>query len=240
MLCEKCQNEYPSIYFFATPTICKRCFSKLPIEEQNKLANIQNEFKKEQSLELRVSFSKRFFASLIDMVILIVIILLFYNSVGFFDAYSNMLQEIKEIAGDRQAIKEFQEEFFRSNATNLAFPVALNLIYFLSEAIAGVSFGKYILGLRIGSLRGEKASKKSLWIRYLVKNSSGIITLLWLVLQSSFLSLLNSILVSTLYLGFFLILGRNRQNIQDIIAGTAVYMYEDLEETTDKGDLLIK
>ncbi|MFN3781183.1 MAG: RDD family protein, partial [Candidatus Kapaibacteriota bacterium] len=185
-------------------------------------------------------FGKRFFAAFIDMIILVAIIFLFFNLVGFFDAYSNMFEEIKDISGDRQAIKELQEEFFRSNAFNLAFPAVLYLIYFLSEAIAGVSFGKYILGLRIGNLRGEKASKKSLWVRYLVKNSGGIMSLLWLVTQLSFFNLLNSILGSTLILGFFLILSRNRQNLQDIIAKTAVYLHEDLEETGDNENLLIK
>lgn len=240
MLCEKCQNEYPSMYYFAIPTICKSCFSKLPVEEQNKLASIQKEFKIEQSIEFRVGFSKRFFASLIDMVILTVIVLLFFNLVGFFDAYLDMFQEIKEIAGDRQAIKAIQEEFFQSNAINIAFPGILYLIYFLSEAIAGVSLGKYILGIRIGNLRGEKASSKSLWIRYLVKNSSGIMIILWLVSKLSLFYLLNSILGFALFFGFFLILGRNKQNLHDFIAGTAVYMHEDLEENTHNENLPTK
>lgn len=240
MLCEKCQNDYPSNYYFATPTICKSCFSKLPPDEQNELASIYDEFKTEQAIELRVNFSKRFLASFIDVLILFAILIAFYKFVGFFDSYFNFIQEIKDIANDTQAIKELQEEFFKSNAINFAFPGIIYLFYFLSEAIGGISLGKYLLGLKIGNLSGEKASTKSLWIRYLVKNSSGIMTILWLITQVSLFNLFNSVLGLTLFFGFFLILGRNRQNLQDMIAKTAVYKAEYLEEIAENNSLQIK
>jgi len=34
MQCERCKNEYPSGYYFATKTVCKDCFKKLTPEEQ--------------------------------------------------------------------------------------------------------------------------------------------------------------------------------------------------------------
>lgn len=35
MKCERCGQEYPSSYYFRTKTICKECFEKLPLEEQD-------------------------------------------------------------------------------------------------------------------------------------------------------------------------------------------------------------
>ena len=36
MRCEKCGNDYPSIYHFKTENICTGCFNKLSPEEQDK------------------------------------------------------------------------------------------------------------------------------------------------------------------------------------------------------------
>lgn len=34
MKCERCGRDYPSGYYFATPTICRECYAKLSPEEQ--------------------------------------------------------------------------------------------------------------------------------------------------------------------------------------------------------------
>jgi uncharacterized protein YbjQ (UPF0145 family) len=34
MKCERCQKEYPSVYYFATRSVCRDCFAKLTPEEQ--------------------------------------------------------------------------------------------------------------------------------------------------------------------------------------------------------------
>lgn len=43
------------------------------------------------------------------------------------------------------------------------------------------------------------------------------------------LNTVNTIIGLVILLGFFLILGKNRQDIQDIVAKTAVFKKEDLE-----------
>ncbi|MCX7909912.1 MAG: RDD family protein [Ignavibacteria bacterium] len=230
MICEKCNNDYPSTYFFATPTICKSCYEKLSDEEKQRLSKITKLYTQEQTIELRANFGKRFLAALVDTLILVVIVIAFYKFTGFFDSYIEFFQELRNIGTDKEAISEFQENFFRANALNFAFPAILYLIYFLSEAFYGISLGKYLLGLKIASVDGKNAPQIVLWTRYLVKNSSSIMTLIWVISGLSLFNVLNSIFGLAIFFGFLLIFGRNKQNLQDIIAKTAVFKTEILEE----------
>lgn len=34
MKCEKCGQDFPSVYYFKTDTVCLDCFKKMPIEDQ--------------------------------------------------------------------------------------------------------------------------------------------------------------------------------------------------------------
>ena len=70
MKCEKCENEYPSPYYFATPTICKSCFENMSSEEQAEYQTqlIEREFYDE--FEVRVGFGRRFGAAILDLLIL--------------------------------------------------------------------------------------------------------------------------------------------------------------------------
>ncbi len=229
MICEKCGNDYPSTYYFATPTICKKCFENLPEEEKQKLWNLKSDFTNEQSLELRAKFGKRFLAAFVDFLLISVIVLVIYKFNGFLSAYGELIQEFRAAGTDREAIKLIQEEFFRNNAFNLVIPSIITFLYFLSEGFVGVSLGKYILGLVIAKSSGEKATPNELWVRYIVKNSSGVLNILWVLTGLSFIYTINSVWGIVLFLGFFLILSRNRQNIQDIVAKTALFKVDDLE-----------
>ncbi len=230
MICEKCYNDYPSTYYFATPTICKSCFLKLPEDEKQRLAKFSKAYTTEQTLELRTGFGKRFLASLVDTLILLAIILAFFKFSGFLDSYFNFFQELKEFGGNPQELQEHQNHFFKQNALNFAFPAILYLVYFLPEVFLAFSLGKYFLGLKIGSTTGEQADSHSLWLRYIVKNFGSIMMLLWVVTQLSIFNVLNSICGLAVMFGFLLILGRNKQNLQDILAKTAVYPVEFLEK----------
>lgn len=230
MICEKCHNDYPSTYYFATPTICKSCFEKLPEEDKQKLSSIAQTYSSQQTIELRANFGKRFLAALVDFLILIVIILAFYKINGFIDSQIEFYKNLKEIGADPQAIKEFQDEYFHTNRFNFVFPAMLYLLYFLSEAFAGISLGKYLLGLKIANLNGEPATSSQLWTRYFVKNSGSIMSIIWGATLLSFFNLLNTILGLAIFFGFFLILGKNRQNLQDIVAKTAVFKVEIIDE----------
>lgn len=229
MICEKCHNDYPSTYYFATPTICKQCFAQLPEEEQRMLTGLSKDYTSMQSLELRVGFGKRFLAAFVDSLIILAILVVFYKFNGFFEAYSELINEFKEAGTDATAIAAIQDEFFAQNKLNFLIPSILSLVYYLLEIFKGAAVGKMLLNLRIANSSGSQATTQTLLVRYLVKNVSSIIAILWVISGSMLLNTVNTIVGLVILLGFLLVLGRNRQDIQDIVARTAVFKNEDLE-----------
>ncbi|MCX7879690.1 MAG: RDD family protein [Ignavibacteria bacterium] len=228
MICEKCQNDYPSSYYFATPTICKVCFDSLTEEEKERLASSRNSFVSGNAIILRVGFGKRLLAGLVDSLLLFVFIFLFYNSTGFLDAYTQFFQELLEASSDQVEQMHIQQEFFETNRLNFLFPSLISIIYFLSEAFFGVSLGKALLGIKIARADATSASPAELWIRYLIKNSANLLGILWAISLSLVLSFFQTILSFAILISFLLILGQNRQNLQDMIAKTAVFHKEDI------------
>lgn len=232
--CERCGKSYPSYYYFATPTICKKCFEELPTEEKNQLQRLSDDFTFKQIRELRVGFGKRFLSALVDVLVIIAVILVVYKFTGFIDSYLNFINEIREIATDQAAITALQNEFFRDNKWNFLFPSLFSLIYYLPEVLWGVSLGKYLLGLQIAMANGNFATHSTLFLRYSIKNSTSFIGILWILTNYSILNTLNSIVGLIILFGFFLILSHNRQDLQDIIAKTAVFRVDELMQYNDK------
>lgn len=232
--CERCGKSYPSLYYFATPTICKHCFEQLPFEEKQILQKLSDEFLTSQIFTKRVGFGKRFLSAFIDSLVIITIVIVVYKFNGFIESYLNFINEIREYATDQAMITAIQNEFFRDNKWNFLYPSILSLFYYLSEALWGASLGKYVLGLKIADSNGKFASTSTLLTRYIVKNSTSIIGILWIITNISILNTLNSLVGLVILFGFLLILTRNRQDLQDIIAKTAVFRFEELPEYNNR------
>lgn len=228
--CEKCGKSYPSYYYFATPTICKNCFEDLPNKEKEVLKRLSDEFRSTQVGLMRVGFGKRFLSAFVDTIIIITLILVIYKFNGFLDEYVNFINEVKESANDPTTVSVLQNEFLSDNKLNFFYPSLITLIYYLSEVFWGISLGKFFLGLKIANSNGTFATKPTLILRFIVKNSTSIIGLLWIITNLSIINVLNSYIGLVILFGFLLILTRNRQDLQDILAKTAVYKVEDLYE----------
>lgn len=169
MICEKCHNDYPSTYYFATPTICKQCFSQLPEEEQRRLSELSTDYMAMQSLDLRVGFGKRFLSAFVDSLIILAILVVFYKFSGFFEAYFELINEFKEAGTDAAAISTIQDEFFAQNKFNFIIPSILSLVYYLFEIFKGAAPGKMLLNLKIANSNGSEATTQTLFVRYLIK-----------------------------------------------------------------------
>lgn len=234
LTCERCGKSYPSLYYFATPTICKHCYEQLLPEEKQVLQKLSDEFRSTQIITMRVGFGKRFLSAFIDSLVIITILIIIYKFNGFIENYLNFVNEIREFVTEQATITALQNEFFRNNKWNFLYPSILSLVYYFSEILWGASLGKYVLDLKIANSNGKFASTSTLLTRYIVKNSTSIIGALWILTNSSFLNTLNSLVGLVILFGFFLILTRNRQDLQDIIAKTAVFRSEELIEYNHK------
>jgi len=102
------------------------------------------------------------------------------------------------------------------------------LIIMLMEAFTGQTFGKMILGIKNGSDDGSSASIGALLTRALVRYIGTIMTVLAGITGVAMLSTVGSFGGFIVFIGFFFILGENKQGFHDMLAKTAVYNKSDL------------
>jgi uncharacterized RDD family membrane protein YckC len=183
-------------------------------------------------MESRVGFWPRLGAYFIDTVLVCAIGALLASTIaGLFPEAA--------AAAIAEATKELKDERGRAFVEGTArFGVALGLvstIYFLTEAFAGWTVGKLILGLRIGRADSVKrATAGQLAGRYAIKHLSGLLGAVALLSGIMVFSKVSNWVGVAIVLGCFLALGRARQTIYDLVVRTAVYRKTDLEDAEDQ------
>jgi uncharacterized RDD family membrane protein YckC len=230
MKCEKCGNDYPSRYYFATEKICRDCFAKMSVEEKEALKNEILPYDSTGLYILRAGFGKRLAATIIDVLIYSVISLAVLWQTGYFKAVEFFMQEVQDAAGDAQMIEMAMNDFFASVKSSLILAQLIPLLYFSLEIMIAASLGKLLLGLRIGNEDGTAADKNVLITRYLVKNSSSLLALIGMISGTMFLvSSVSPLVLLVLFIGYFFILTQKRQGLHDIVSKTAIFMKEDIK-----------
>jgi uncharacterized RDD family membrane protein YckC len=105
----------------------------------------------------------------------------------------------------------------------------IGLLYFASEVVAGVTLGKRVLGLRIGTAEGRVAPRDQYLLRWLLKHAPTLVALLTVLLSlvlpvlTGWLMLLSNLAGLAVVGGCFLALGTSRQALHDRLADTAVF-----------------
>lgn len=229
MKCEKCGNEYNSLYYFATDTICKDCFSRLPDEERETLNDRILRHSEDSKFERRASFGKRLAATLIDIAIYAAVNIGILWYMGYFKAVGLMTEEIQDAAGDPEITQMAVNEFLDSQKSTLILGQLVPLLYFSLEIFIAASIGKLILGLRIANDDETQAESGALITRYLFKNLSALAGLIGLVAGMNFLLFnVSPLILLALVIGFFFILAKKKQAFHDMFSKTAVYNSSDL------------
>jgi len=230
MKCEKCGNEYQTLYEFATPTICRYCYASMTEAEKEALKPSLINYTQPNQFELRAGFGLRLAATLIDQIILIAIVVVLFYFSGFFRSIGDMINTIKDNPGSKDMIIQLQKEFMVENKVSFIFSQLIPLVYYSLELFAAASLGKIILGLRIGNEDKTVSNMTSLLTRYLTKNSAGIVMLLFYMTQLSILNTLGSLIWLSLLVGYFFILALKRQGFHDMMSKTAIFKSKDLVE----------
>jgi len=229
MKCEKCGNEHNSLYYFATDTICKECFAKLPNDEKAVLNDRILRHSEESKFEKRAPFGKRLAATLIDIIIYAAVNIGILWYMGYFQAVSLMTEEITNAAGDPDLGQLAISNFLESQNSTLILGQLVPLLYFSLEIFIAASLGKLIMGLRITNDDETKADSGALITRYLFKNLSAFAGLIGLVAGMNFLLFnISPLILLVLLVGYFFILGKKKQAFHDMFSKTAVYKTEDL------------
>ncbi len=177
-------------------------------------------------MENRIGFGKRFGAVLIDGILC--------GIIAFFGgaAIGGMLGAVAGAPTTSPAtpMTSDQVSTMMGGAIAGAFMgfVAIALAYSLLEGFTGWTLGKLIVGIQIGSQDGTRASVGQLLMRWALKNSNGILTILAVFTGIALLKTVGTLAGLAIFVGFFFIFASSKQGFHDMIAKTAVYKRSQL------------
>lgn len=235
MKCEKCGNEYPSSYYFTTPTICNDCYSKLSQEEKEQLVHTLHTKTDMELQYYRVGFGLRFAAVLIDSAIVLIVTILLMKFSGFLDSATEFSNSFMDLAqSDPGAAEAMQLQFITDNISFFLFSSIFTLLYFSLEIFVGASLGKILLSIQIANSDKTPAAYGKLALRYFTKHIASIISFVWVLTLIGFLNTLSSILFLVMIIGCFFALSQKKMALHDLIAKTAVYKKDDLYPENNK------
>ena len=173
----------------------------------------------EESLTLnkeieRVGFGKRLGSSLLDFTISFLpgIILGIY-------AGAAMVTFLLDFFYDEAQLETIQAGFSGEIAATIIGLVAslagiafTSIFFYVLEGFTGQTPGKMILGITVANMNGEKATIDKLLLRAFIK------------IIGSFVGIIGFII----FIGCFLVLGKKKQALHDIICKTAVYKKSEI------------
>lgn len=171
---------------------------------------------------LRIGFGRRLGAFLIDYLILMLVITVLFLVTGIYDELMSLIGE--NMSTSTMAI--FSQEFINFSESITPLVVIATLVYFSLEIFIGASIGKLTFGIRIASADMTNAPYVKLLIRFLIKHSSNILSLLAITLP--FLEMVSSLISIVIFIGCFFVLGAKRQALHDMLSDTAVFYSSDI------------
>lgn len=170
----------------------------------------------------RATFGLRFGAYIIDFVILVALAVVLAPLLG------GILGSIAGASIGENAESAGMGGFLGMIIGSFVMIPVIYFIYYLIEGISGFTLGKLMLGVRVGAADGRKSGIGNLLIRYLIKSSGTILSIIALVLSISILGNIGTLISLALFVGCFFVLGEKRQAFHDMLSGTAVYRKNEL------------
>lgn len=178
-------------------------------------------------MEKRIGFGPRFWAYLIDCIIITGLSYIIASLTGdwferFVD-FSKITEEQLNAVSSNQMIYTF----------SILLPAAVifvSFVYNLLEGFTGYTLGKLLLGLQVGNQDGTPAEISTTMLRFALKNISSIIGLFGAVTLIKAINNAGSILGLVIIVGCFIVLGDKKQSIHDMLAKTAVFKKNELSD----------
>lgn len=179
-------------------------------------------------MEQRIGFGKRLGAWALDCVFVIILSVVGGTAIGgWLGAYTGAMTagaaSAAAGAGDNAQAAAALGGFFGALAGIILAATLIATVYFLLEGFTGYTLGKLILGIRIASDDGTAAGIGKLLLRWLIKNSGSVLSLLAVFTATSSLFTVSRLAGVIIFVGCFFTLGMKRQAFHDMLAKTAVY-----------------
>jgi len=182
--------------------------------------------------EKRVGFGKRLGATLLDGLIVGLIAVIVSLALGStLDTYVDGLitKQLEEIPNAAD-MPELAINMMRYGIMFGVVAGGLGLLLSLVELFMGASIGKMILGIAIAKENGARGNITVWGIRWILKQSSGILSFIGTILAIKAISNISSVIGLAYLVGCFFVLGVKRQALHDTISKTAVYEKEDITD----------
>ncbi|MCL5991324.1 MAG: RDD family protein [Bacteroidetes bacterium] len=226
MKCEKCGNEYLSQSYFATPTICNDCFNNLSEEEKQQLISQAYAYYPINQYAYRIGFGRRLAAYLIDWVLVNILFVIAFFATGLYDEFKGYFYDMSDL------MKFLKDPGLMQEFTNSILPITfiLTFMYYSLEVVLAATPGKLMLGIQIANEDRTNATMLTLFIRFLLKHSNSIFSLLAFVFAINAFDFVGSILGFAFIVGCFFVLAAKRQGFHDMIAKTAVFRKKEVLE----------
>lgn len=200
------------------------------MDEMNLPPFVSNQY--QQSMEdKRVGFGRRLGAKLLDSLVVIILgVLLFYSigdtTHGELDRWLriSMVESGQDVESVGGATMDWLFSFVK---LGLIMSVVGTIVSVL-ELVVGASPGKMLVSIRIAHADG-RAGTIALWAkRWVLVNVSSLLSLVGTLTGVAILSTVSSVLSIIFFFGCFMVLSPARQALHDVIAKTAVYFDEDV------------
>mgnify|MGYP001627331717 CR=1 FL=1 len=182
---------------------------------------------------LRVGFSKRLVAYLIDGLIMLtlmmaVAIATMSSSISLgeqiqdqVDAITNIYKMLGIPTSAISTITDLLGGFFLG-------AIIIGIAYPLIEGVTGASPGKRILRITVAKPDGGRGELPLFMRRYVVKNIASLLQVVAMLPGLGLVDYFGSLFSIALFIGCFFVLGASRLALHDIIAQTAVFHVEDV------------
>lgn len=182
----------------------------------------------------RIGFWPRVGASLLDSLLMFVvtgIVAYLAVSLGASEYLTQKGLDMMKIEEEAlEALEQVMGDYFVVYMSAMVVMMGVGLSYNLIEGFIGASPGKMILGLQIAHEDGTAGNVNLYMMRWLLKNASGLISLLAMATGINALSSVSSLVSLIFLVGCFVVLGEKKQGFHDSIAKTAVYKKVDIAE----------
>jgi uncharacterized RDD family membrane protein YckC len=179
----------------------------------------------------RIGFARRLGAYIIDNVFLMLLLVVGAMITGVAERMMDLGGSDLTILANPEKINELTAFV---NKSLMPLVLAITFIYYSLEVIFGQSLGKILLGMQIGCGDKKFASYQKLLLRFALKFSNNIFTLLALIASLAFLQTLSTVCGFVFFAGCFFALGIKKQALHDMLAGTAVYFKDELQQLNSK------
>jgi uncharacterized RDD family membrane protein YckC len=173
----------------------------------------------------RQGFGIRLGAWALDYLFIVIISTILYQ--GFGDSMNSFIEGKLP-----PNIDDMPEEFGNFMVTFMKGAILAGFVYFIyyaQEAFLGVTPGKMLVGIKIGTQDGTTATLATLFTRWIIKLSASLMGIIALLTGTSSLDILTNILSLIIFIGCFFVLGEKRQSFHDMISKTAVFKKSELK-----------